>query len=54
MPPIDTLVEVLIVPPGKQFCRSVFILFLLSIVLSVLLRFTDSDYSFDIFKLFLS
>ena len=30
-----------------------FFLFLLKIVLSVLLRFTDSDYPFDIFKLFL-
>ena len=31
-----------------------FILFLLAIVLSVLLRLTDSDYPFGIFKLFLS
>ena len=30
-----------------------FVLFLLAIVLSVLLRFTDSDYLFGIFKLFL-
>jgi hypothetical protein len=30
-----------------------FVLFLLAIVLSVLLQFTDSDYSFGIFKLFL-
>jgi hypothetical protein len=30
-----------------------FVLFLLAIVLSDLLRFTDSDYSFGIFKLFL-
>ena len=30
------------------------VLFLLTIVLSVLLRFTDSDYPFGIFKLFLS
>ena len=30
-----------------------FVLFLLAIVLSVLLRDTDSDYSFGIFKLFL-
>ena len=30
-----------------------FVLFLLAIVLSVLLRFTDSDYPFDIFKLLL-
>ena len=35
-----------------MFCRSLFILFLLVIVLSVLFRFTDSDYPFDIFKLF--
>ena len=32
------------------FCRSLFVLFLLIIVLSVL-RFTYSDYSFDTFKL---
>jgi hypothetical protein len=31
-----------------------FVLFLLVIVLSVLLRYTDSDYPFGIFKLFLS
>jgi len=30
-----------------------FVLFLLAIVLSVFLRFTDSDYPFVIFKLFL-
>ena len=30
-----------------------FVLFLLAIVLSVLLRFSDSDYPFGIFKLFL-
>ena len=30
-----------------------FVLFLLTIVLSVLLRFTDSEYPFGIFKLFL-
>jgi hypothetical protein len=30
-----------------------FVLFLLATVLSVLLRFTDSDYPFVIFKLFL-
>ena len=29
-----------------------FVLFLLAIVLSVLLRYTDSDYPFGIFKLF--
>ena len=33
------------------FCRSLFVLFLLSIVLSVL-RFTVSEYPFDIFKFF--
>jgi hypothetical protein len=33
--------------------RSLFVLFLLAIVLSVL-RFKDSDYTFDIFKLFLT
>jgi hypothetical protein len=33
---------------------SLFVLFLLAIVLSVLLRFTDSDYPFGIFKLLLS
>ena len=36
-----------------MFCRSLFVLFLLAIVLSVLLRFTDSDYPSGIFKLFL-
>jgi hypothetical protein len=30
-----------------------FVLFLLAIVLPVFLRYTDSDYLFDIFKLFL-
>jgi hypothetical protein len=38
-----------------SFCISLFVLlsfFFLVIVLSVLFRFTDSDYSFDIFKLF--
>ena len=34
------------------FCRSLFVLFLLTIVLSVFLRFTNSDYSFCIFKHF--
>jgi uncharacterized protein involved in exopolysaccharide biosynthesis len=33
--------------------RSLFVLFPLAVVLSVLLRFTDSDYPFGIFKLFL-
>ena len=36
-----------------MFCISLFVLFLLAIVLSVLLRFTDFDYPFGIFKLFL-
>ena len=38
-----------------MFCRSLFVLFvpfLLAMVLSVLLRFTDSDNPFGIFKLF--
>ena len=38
-----------------MFCKSLFFLlyfFLLAIVLSVLLRFTDSDYSCGVFKLF--
>jgi hypothetical protein len=35
----------------RSFC---FVFFLLAIVLSVLLRFTDSDYPFGIFKFFLS
>ena len=39
-----------------MFCRSVcpFVLFLLAIVFSVLLRVTTSDYLFSIFKLFLT
>ena len=39
-----------------MFCGSLFVLlffFLFVIVLSIFLRFTDSDYHFDIFKLFL-
>ena len=38
-----------------MFCRSLFVLlyFFLAIVLSVLLRITDSDYLFGIFELFL-
>ena len=36
-----------------MFSRLLFVLFLLAVVLSVL-RFTDSDYSFGIFKLFLA
>ena len=35
-----------------MFCRSCFVLFLLTIVLSVLLRYTDSDCPYGIFKLF--
>jgi hypothetical protein len=35
------------------FCRSLFVLFPLAIVLPVLLRFTSSDYPFGIFKLFI-
>jgi len=35
-----------------MFCRSLFVLFHLAIVLSVLLRSTDSDYPFGILKLF--
>ena len=34
------------------FCRQLFVLFLLTIVLSLLPRFTDSDYVFGIFKFF--
>jgi len=37
-----------------MFCKSLFVLFLFVIVLSVLLRFTDSDYHFGIFKLFVN
>ena len=33
-----------------MFCRSLFVLYLLAIVLSVRHRFTDSDYTFGIFK----
>jgi len=36
-----------------MFCRSLFVLFRLAIVLSVLLQYTDSEYSFGISKLFL-
>jgi len=34
-----------------MFCRSLFVLFLLAIVLFGLLRFTDSDYPFGILDL---
>ena len=37
-----------------MLCRSLFVLYLLSIVLSVHLWFTDSDYPFGIFKLVLN
>jgi hypothetical protein len=33
-----------------MFCRSLFVLFRMAIVLTVLFRFTDSEYPFDIFK----
>jgi len=36
-----------------MFCRLLFVFFLSAIVLSLILRYTDSDYPFDIFKLFL-
>jgi hypothetical protein len=35
-----------------MFCRSLFVFFLLAIVLFVLLLYKDSDYPFGIFKLF--
>jgi hypothetical protein len=35
-----------------MFCRSLFVLFLFAIVLSVLLLFMGSDYPFGIFSLF--
>ena len=35
-----------------MFCRSLFVLFLLAIVLSVLLRYVDYDCPFGVFKLF--
>jgi hypothetical protein len=59
-----TLPQHLSLPPvlsGVRVTRSLllcvcfvdlFVLFLLDIVLSVLLRYTDSDYPFGIFKLF--
>ena len=37
-----------------MFCRSPFVIFLLTIVLSVILLFMASDYPFDIFKIFLN
>jgi hypothetical protein len=38
---------------GDDFCRSLFVIFLLAILVSVLFRCVDSDYLFSIFKLFL-
>jgi hypothetical protein len=38
----------------RIFCRLLFVLFRLAIMFSILLRFTDSDYPFGIFKLFVS
>jgi len=46
-PPVLSRVRVFCV----LFCRSLFVLFLSAIVLSVL-RYKDSDYPFDIFKRF--
>ena len=56
---LPTLPEHLSSPPvfnGVRVTRSVcpFVLFLLAIVLSVLLQYTNSDYPFGIFKLFLT
>ena len=42
---LDSLVDCVV------FCKSLFVPFLLAIVLSVILRFTASGYLFDIFKL---
>ena len=36
-----------------MFCRSLFVLFRVAIELSVCLRFTDTDYPFGIFNLFI-
>jgi len=55
-PPVFTGVRVTRSLVLYVFCRSLFVLlyfFLLAIVLSVLLRYTDSGCSFGIFKLFL-
>ena len=41
------------IPHSLLWRGNPFVLFLLAIVLSVLLRYTDSDYHFGIFKLFL-
>jgi len=54
-PPVFTGVRVTRSLVLYVFCRSLFVLlyfFLLAIVLSVLLRYTDSGCSFGIFKLF--
>ena len=47
-------IRILITPLVSSNSSCPFVLFLLAIVLSVLLRYTDSDYPFGIFKLFLS
>jgi hypothetical protein len=44
--------QILITPLVSSNSSCTFVLFLLAIVLSVLLRYTDSDYPFGIFKLF--
>ena len=46
-------IRILITPLVSSNSSCPFVLFLLAIVLSVLLRYTDSDYHFGIFKLFL-
>jgi len=50
---MDVLLGKLITWVNLRFYRSLFVLFLLAIGLSVLLRFTASDYHIGIFKLFL-
>ena len=47
-------IRILITPLVSSNSSCPFVLFLLAIVLSVFLRYTDSDYPFGIFKLFLS
>jgi hypothetical protein len=51
-PPVFCGVHVTRLVLCEVFCRSLFVLFLLAIVLSGL-QFTDSDYPFGILKLFL-
>ena len=46
-------IRILITPLVSSNSSCPFVLFLLAIVLSVLLRYTDSDYPFGIIKLFL-